>query len=1134
MLKNPRQLFLVFILFCLPSPVFAQEQSADEAALRALIAQYFDAYAKKDLAAFVALWSGQSPQVAARRQTLERLFSYDTFSFTAPLISHLKLEADQAKLRVATRRTARSLDGNKATETDLRVEFSFVKENGGWKLWSEYAAVSGLFSALAAAQTDAERNALLAQDAELIRSDLLLLLSSASDNAYRQADYPRALNLLASAIVVAERLGDKKELASVWHNLGIIYFMQNRLAQALAAYQKSLALEEELNRPAETARSLASIGLAHSAQGQYKTAIEFFARALTIYESLDDKNEIAQALENIGNSYYEQGDYVRAVEFYQRSLPLLAANHNAAAGRLLKLARVAYEQGQDAAAIDFYQQAATRLATSGNKRTIGYALHNIANIIYAQGDYAQALGFYQQSLKAEEEAGTRQGAMGALQGIGLIHSLNNNYPAALAAYEQNLSLAQAVGDKAEIAAAQQKVGGAHFSLGQLDQALAAYQNALVLREQIKDEQETATALLDVGVAQAAKADFVAALDAYQKSRALFEAAGNAAGMAAVLLNISLISYTQGDFAKTLALAEQAAALTRDKEAELFWQARYRAGKAHYRLARFDLARQAFTDAITTIETLRPQPQRGQQPRFYESKLAPYTAMVDVAVNENKGYEALDFAERARARTLLGVLQSAKVWINKTMTPRERAQEQQLLAHITTSHTQLDRARERSRPHQARLAELQARLQKAQLDYATFRNQLYKLRPQLKVLRGEGKPLPAVEAATLLTDAQTALLQFVETDEHVYLFAFTKPLPSRTRARTAGSISPLKIYELATNRADLSPRVAQFLQAITTRDEAASAQARVLYDLLLKPAQEQLAGKTHFVILPDHILWNLPFQALRTEAERYLIEDAAVTYAASLTALSHITKLRRRPARSGQAATARLLIFANPTLSQQTMERLKALTPTAPDQPTRATAVDDTDILGKLPGAQLFTGLDAREDRFKTEAGKYQLLHLAAPAVLQETSPLFSLAALATDEQTKEDGRLEAREILSLDLSAALIVLPDSHIAAPRIGVSRALTGWMWAWFVAGCPATVISQWPVAAPSHNELMLELHRQLQRPSAPQAKAQAWPTAVRQLLKHAEYRHPYYWAGWMVLGDVRFTASNQSSGQAGRARQ
>jgi CHAT domain-containing protein len=221
-------------------------------------------------------------------------------------------------------------------------------------------------------------------------------------------------------------------------------------------------------------------------------------------------------------------------------------------------------------------------------------------------------------------------------------------------------------------------------------------------------------------------------------------------------------------------------------------------------------------------------------------------------------------------------------------------------------------------------------------------------------------------------------------------------------------------------------------------------------------------------------------------------------------------MRRQP-------TPKLLVFAAPSLSQSTIERLKALPPTAPNNPPTETP-PESQWLSKIPNAQIFTGADAREDRFKTEAGKYPLLHLAAPTVLQETSPLFSLAALATDEQTKEDGHLEAREILSLNLSAALAVLPDSYIAAPRLGVSRALTGWTWAWFVAGCPATIINQWPVPASSNNELMLELHRQLQRPSTPGTKTQAWPTAVRQLLKREAYRHPYFWAGWTVLGDTR----------------
>jgi tetratricopeptide (TPR) repeat protein/CHAT domain-containing protein len=1120
--NNLRRLLFV-ILLCLPCTVCAQESSGnaatpatDEAALRALVAQYYDAYAKKDRAGFVAVWSQQSPQLNARRQSLDYFFSQDSISFTPPAISHLTIENDKARLRVHTRRTTSM--GNDTTLTEVRSELSFVKEAGGWKLWSERPAITNLFNALAIAPTDDERQQLLAQDADLISRDLLFMLISNSDNAYRQADYARALNVLSSARLVAERLSDKKELAGVWHNLGIIHFMQNRPAQALETYQKSLALEEELGRPFETARSLASIGLAYSAQGQHPTAIQFFTRALAFYERLNHQTEIAQTLENIGNSYYEQGDYARAVEFYERGLPLLATNPNATAGKLLKIARIEYEQGHDTAAIDLYQRAADQFAAAGHKRTIGYAFHNIANILYAQGDYAQALRYYQQSLQAEEEAGTREGSMSALQGIGLIHALNNNHPLALAAYEKNLRLAEVIGDAVEIAAALQKVAGAHFNLGQRDQALALYQKVLTLREEIKDPQETAHALLDVGVTHAAKGDFAAAREAYQKSRALYETINNTGGVAAVLLNLSLLSYTQGDYNATLKLADEAAALTRQspRDVDLFWQARYRAGKAHYRLAKFALARAAFTEAIAIVETQRPQLNRVQQPRFYESKLAPYLAMVDVAVNENHGYEALDFAERARARTLLGILQSAKIWINKTMSPREQEQERRLLSDLTTFTTQIHREQERTRPNPARIGELQTRLQQTQLDYTTFRNQLYRLRPQLKVLRGEGQPLPATQAATLVADAQTALLEFVETDEALYLFAFTKVPTTKARIRNAQSLSPLKIYELATNRADINTRVAQFLQAIGTRDEAIKLQARALYDLLLKPAQEQLMGKTHLIIMPDPVLWNLPFQALRTEANRYLIEDAAISYAPSLTALNAFTRLRPRAAMRRQP-TPKLLVFAAPSLSQSTIERLKALPPTAPNNSPTETP-PESQWLSKIPNAQIFTGADAREDRFKTEAGKYPLLHLAAPTVLQETSPLFSLTALATDEQTKDDGRLEAREILSLDLSAALAVLPDSYIAAPRLGVSRALTGWTWAWFVAGCPAMIINQWPVPASSNNELMLELHRQLQRASTPGTKTQAWPTAVRQLLKREEYRHPYFWAGWTVLGDTR----------------
>ncbi|HEV2669420.1 MAG TPA: tetratricopeptide repeat protein, partial [Blastocatellia bacterium] len=596
--------------------------------------------------------------------------------------------------------------------------------------------------------------------------------------------------------LVAEKLGDKKEISQAWMNTGIIHFMQKRYQQALDAYQKGMAIEEELGRRSEQASCLTNIGLTLSALGKPQQAIEYFQRGLAIHEELNEKSDVALALENIGAVHYEQGDYALASEFYRRSLKWIESGA-AYAGRLLKIAKTEYEQGNDEAAIGFYAEAASKLESAGNKRGVGYAMHSIANIYYSQGDYAQALNYYRLCLAAEKEAGTPQGVSGALQGIGLIHALDGNHALALEAYRENLSVVEPLPDKSNVAVAWQKVGGAYFSLNQLDQALEAFQKALALREQEGEVQEIANALIDLGVTYASKGDFTAALGVYQRAKRLFEAtntavgfesAYHALGFATVLLNESMISYAQKDYAKTIEQVDKAAALAKQfGDPDLFWQARYRAGKAQYRSGKLDLARKAFVEAIATIETMRPQRKRGDEPRFYESKLAPYQAMVDVAISEGKGNEAFDYVERAKSRALTGVLKSAKVWITKTMTPREREQERKFLTDIAAFNTRIEREMERQSPNKVRLNDLADKLRKAQKDYAAFRDRLFARRPRLKTLRGEGKPLDASRAAALLTDAETALLDFVETEENVYLFAFTK---AGGRARSRQAASPL--------------------------------------------------------------------------------------------------------------------------------------------------------------------------------------------------------------------------------------------------------------------------------------------------------------------------------------------------------
>jgi tetratricopeptide (TPR) repeat protein len=1016
----------------------------------------------------------------------------------------------------------------------VRSDLSFVKENGEWKLLGETPAVSTLAVALRAAKTDAEREALLSGEQDLVNRELLGLLVSQSYQAFAQPDYPLALSILLGQRLVAEKLGEKKELSQALMNIGTIHFAEKRSQQALDVYQKGLAIESELGRRPQQAVFLTGLGLAQSALGKPQQAIEYLQRGLAIYEELNEKRDVADALENIGNVHYDQGDYARASEFYQRSLKWIESA-TSYAGRLLKIARAEYDQGNDEAAINFYAEAASKFAGTEGRVSIGHALHNIANIYYSQGDYAQAMNYYRRALAAEKDAGTPQGVAGALQGIGLIHSLDGNHSLALEAYQENLSVVESLPDKADTAAAWQKVGGAYFSLNQLDQALEAFQKALALQEQLGDLQGTANALTDLGVTYASKSDFTAALDVYQRAKSLFEAAKKGThfsgdielGFATVLLNESLIHYAQKDYPKTIEQMDTAAEIAkRYGDHQLFWQARYRAGKAQYRSGKLDLARSAFVEAIAIIEKLRPQQRRGYEPRFYESKLAPYQAMVDVAVGEGKGSEAFDYAERAKSRTLTGVLQSANLWITKTMTPRERAQERKFLTDIAAFNVKIQREMERRPPTKSRVDDLTEKLRAAQKDYAAFRDALLARRPQLKALRGEGKPLDAARAAALLTNSGTALLDFAETEEGVYLFAFTK---TGGPARSRRPVSPLKIYILGLDRADLYARVSRFQEAISSRSDDAQTLARELYDLTLKPAQEQLASQKHLIIAPDAVTWNLPFQALRTEDGRYLIENYAVSYTPSLTALGAISTLRARPrpnraaSSSGRAAAPSLLALVNPELSPAIETRIKSILPEGKTDQTpdaqNKDAQKEGDELSGIYGERRLTvlsGIAASEGRLKAEAGKYDLLHLDVRGVLNETAPLFSFAALSSSAEEKEDGALEAREIFDLDLKADLALISGGELAWPNAGAMRSMTGLTWAWFVAGCPAAVVSRWRCDGSS--DLELEFHRRITSAWRKESKAKSWQSAVMRSLGREDRRHPYFWAGFSLLGDAR----------------
>src|SRR5262249_28596542 len=383
---------------------------------------------------------------------------------------------------------------------------------------------------------------------------------------------------------------------------------------------------------------------------------------------------------------------------------------------------------------------------------------------------------------------------------------------------------------------------------------------------------------------------------------------------------------------------------------------------------------------------------------------------------------------------------------------------------------------------------------------------------LKTYRGEAPVIEAEELAALLPDASSVLLEYVVTDDQTYLFAITKA--------TAKAEAEIRLYKLSIKRDDLARQIEAFRRQLAERNLRFRASAAKLYESLLKPAEAQLQGKTNLVIAPDDKLWDLPFQALLAGDDRFVLEKSAVSYAPSLTVLREMAKERRRGA---ETAHMSLLAFGNPALGEETVARAPLAMRDEKLGPLPE-AEAEVKVLGRLYGAarsKIYVGAAAREDRAKNEAGAFQVLHFATHGVLNNVAPMYSHLVLAQGDKN-EDGLLEAWELMQMDLHADLAVLSACETARGRYGAGEGVIGLTWALFVAGVPSTVVSQWKVESASSRELMLGFHRNLRAPSrdppGTATKAEALRQAELKVMKNPETHHPFYWAGFVLVGAGR----------------
>jgi CHAT domain-containing protein len=469
-------------------------------------------------------------------------------------------------------------------------------------------------------------------------------------------------------------------------------------------------------------------------------------------------------------------------------------------------------------------------------------------------------------------------------------------------------------------------------------------------------------------------------------------------------------------------------------------------------------------------------------------------MVKLLTQRGDNFQALLYAERAKARVLMEAVRNNRRDLRSIPTEDEKAQADVLMNKYLAIKKQI-----KSQPAGEPPSELQNALNAVTNELVVFQDRFAAKHPDLLLRVGPARPLTHENLNSLVRANDLAYLEYVVTRDKVGLFILKRNGDSPDHE--------LMYVNLPISADELRRKVSQFHLALAERQPDYASLGRELYRLLIEPAASEIENFKTICIIPDEFLWTLPFQALTTRRGNYLIQDYSLFYAPSFTVLNEMA-LRRRQPNSNES----LIAFGNPVVggSGKPKQNLHPL----PETEVEVAAIAATT---RTQMKKILVRREADEKTFKTLAPQYATIHLATHGVLDNREPLNSYLLLTkTEDETENDGLLHAREIIDLNLDADLAVLSACETGNGRISPGEGVIGMSWAFLVAGTRSVVVSQWQVNSASTSRLIKSFYQGLasQNDAISRNKSQALREASLGLLKDRRYHHPFYWAGFVLV--------------------
>jgi len=315
-----------------------------------------------------------------------------------------------------------------------------------------------------------------------------------------------------------------------------------------------------------------------------------------------------------------------------------------------------------------------------------------------------------------------------------------------------------------------------------------------------------------------------------------------------------------------------------------------------------------------------------------------------------------------------------------------------------------------------------------------------------------------------------------------------------------------------------------LLALNLKQNPATSNSNDLWSTLLDSSQKvsfslfqsitsELDRKKRLVVIPDGSIHKIPFSVLLDPSSKYkqpLIDNFAISYASSIATLNWLNN------KDDSISNLNLLLVSNP--GQRQTDSNYMAHPSYRNLYSADIEAEKLSTLWQSVGSNFtLQGSEATESNLKKlNLSEFQVIHFATHAYVNWDNPELSAIKLYDDTQDlgTESTDLTFSEISNLNLDAQLVVLSACETAAGRLTTGEGPIGISRAFLQAGAKRVLASLWPVEDEATSNLISNFYYGLIELGL--NPDDALKHAKLEMMKSAEFSHPFYWSSFILIGD------------------